>query len=114
MKSQLRFITDEQGQQVGVLLGMAEYRQLTEKAPLDPELLLGLSEGELRALAEMKLSPTEQKRLSRLLARNVEKLLTPAEQNVLDRLLRQVDHLSILKARALYTLQQRSSLLLPA
>jgi hypothetical protein len=73
---------------------------------LDSELLVGLSVGELEALAEGMLAPAAQTRLDELLARNAENGLSASEQNELDRLLERVDQLTILKARARYTLHQ--------
>jgi anti-sigma factor RsiW len=73
----------------------------------DSEILTGLSEGELQALADSKLAPSEQGRLDELLQRNTEQQLTAAEVAELDALLARVDHLTVLKARARYTLQQQ-------
>ena len=114
MNNQARFITDEQGEQIGVLLSISEYRRLTGAAPHDPELLVGMSVEELNALSEMKLTIPDQVRLDGLLTRNHEGQLPPEEIQELDHLLAQVDLLSLLKARAKYTLQQRSFLLIPA
>jgi hypothetical protein len=75
---------------------------------LDAELLIGLSEEELEALADGKLAPAAQLHLDELLKRNAESQLSEGEQSELDRLLSQVDHLTILKARARYTLLQQS------
>jgi hypothetical protein len=73
----------------------------------DSELLLGLSEGELEALAESLLAPAAQSRLDDLLARNAEKALAPNEEAELDRLLERVDQLTVLKTRARYTLHHQ-------
>ncbi len=73
----------------------------------DPELLIGLSDGELEALADGVLSPAVQKRLDELLARNAEGPLSAPEQAELDRLLDRVDHLTTVKTRARYTLHQK-------
>lgn len=114
MNENARFIIDEQGQQVGVLLSISEYRRLMGATSPDPELLVGMSVEELNALSEMKLTIPDQARLDDLLARNHEGQLPPEEIQELDQLLAQVDLLSLLKARAKYTLQQRSFLLIPA
>ena len=71
---------------------------------IDPELLIGLSDGELEALAEGVLSPVAQIRLDELLARNADGRLSVPEQAKLDRLLHRVDHLTTVKTRARYTL----------
>jgi len=109
MIEHLRYVTDEQGERVGVLLDLEEYRRLTSSPTLDGELLVGLSQAELQALAESMLAPTTQSRLGELLARNVETQLSPEASAELDRLLAQVDQLNILKTRARYTLHQRET-----
>jgi hypothetical protein len=72
----------------------------------DSELLVGLSVEELEALADSLLAPTAQARLDELLAGQKEKALSAAEERELDGLLQKVDHLTILKTRARYTLNQ--------
>ncbi len=75
----------------------------------DPELLIGLSDGELEALADGVLSPAVQKRLDELLARNAEGQLSATEQAELEHLLDRVDHLTTVKTRARYRLQQKTA-----
>jgi len=70
------------------------------------EPLVGLSVEELEALADGLLAPAAQARLSDLLARKREQQLAAGEETELDRLLRQVDHLTLLKTRAKCTLNQ--------
>jgi hypothetical protein len=103
---QIRYITDAQGERVGVLLDIAFYHRLIDQAAPDPEFLVGLSQSELEALAESKLAPTAQQRLEELLEHNLEGKLTSEESEELDHLLEQIDQLTILKTRARYTLQQ--------
>jgi hypothetical protein len=74
----------------------------------DSELLVGLSEEELEALADSILGPSAQARLDELLERNAAGGLSAADQSELDRLLSRVDQLTILKTRARYTLGQRA------
>ena len=105
MTGKVQYITDEQGQQVGVLLDLEAYRRLTGQTPSDPELLMGLSESELRALAESKLAPAAQARLDELLTQGKLRSLSAQEEEALDGLVEQVDQLTILKTRARYTLQ---------
>lgn len=107
MSEQLRYITDEQGARVGVVLDLEAYRRLTNQPLSDPEILLSLSQAELKALAESMLAPSAQIRLDELLTRNAQAQLSIEETNELDRLLDQVDQLTILKTRALYTLHQQ-------
>jgi hypothetical protein len=72
------------------------------------EVLVGLSDEELDALADSMLSPSAQGRLDELLQRNAEGRLPAAEQRVLDQLLARVDQLTILKTRARYTLGHKA------
>ena len=71
----------------------------------DPEMLIGLSAGELEALSDSLLAPSAPARLDELLARNVQHQLETAEVSELDRLLERVDQLTVLKTRAKYPLQ---------
>lgn len=73
----------------------------------DPELLIGLSDGELEALADGVLSPAVQKRLDELLGRNADGRLLDPEQAELDRLLDRVDHLTTIKTRPKWTLHRK-------
>ena len=73
----------------------------------DPELLIGLSDGELQALAETKLAISTQARLDQLLVQNVTGSLSTEEEAELDRLLARIDHLNIHQARAKYTLRHQ-------
>jgi hypothetical protein len=111
MANTRRYIIDEQGERIGVLLDLEEYQQLTRLTPSDAELLVGLSEAELQALAYSALAPAEQERLGDLLARNADGQLSEADQATLDHLLHYVDQLSILKTRARYTLAHHASTL---
>jgi hypothetical protein len=102
---QVQYITTEQGKQVGVLLDMAAYHRLLGTAVDDPDLLVALSQEELEALATSKLAPELQAQLDELLQAQQERPLSAEEEAQLDRLLAQVDQLTILKSRARYTLQ---------
>ena len=75
----------------------------------DPEMLIGLSTGELEALSDSLLAPSAQARLDELLARNVQQQLGVSELAELDRLLERVDQLTVLKTRARYTLQHQQA-----
>lgn len=74
----------------------------------DADILVGLSNEELEALADSLLSPSAQARLDELLSRNATNECAPAERLELDQLLARVDQLTILKTRARYTLEQRA------
>lgn len=101
---QIQYITDEQGQKTGVLLDVATYQQLIKQEPMDPNLLVGISQAELEALATSQLAPAAQSRLEKLLAKQKDRALTTSESEELDKLLSQIDQLTILKTRARYTL----------
>jgi hypothetical protein len=75
----------------------------------DPEMLVGLSPGELEALSDSLLAPSAQVSLDELLARNAQHQLEAAEVPELDRLLERVDQLTVLKTRARYTLQHQQA-----
>ncbi len=70
------------------------------------ELLTDLSVDELEALADSLLAPSAQSQLDDLLERNRAQTLTKDELVEMDRLLQQVDQLTLLKTRARYTLSQ--------
>lgn len=116
MPEQLRYITDEKGKQIGVVLNLQQYHELTsqEGSQSDSELLVGMTEEELYALAESMLVPAAQERLDQLLAANSESQLSDEERAELDQLLTQIDSLTILKTRARYTLKKQNSHLLAA
>ena len=107
MSEPLRYIINEQGGRIGVLLDIDEYHRLTNAASEDPDLLVGLSQLELHALAQSALAPADQSRLADLLARQAESELSSDESTQLDVLLEQVDQLNILKTRARYTLTRQ-------
>ena len=111
MSNTLRYITDEQGERIGVVLDLEVYQQLTRLSSPDSEFLIGLSEAELQALAHSALAPVEQARLDDLLAQNADGQLPEAEQVELDRLLHHVDQLTLLKTRARYTLAHHAGTL---
>lgn len=99
----LQYITDQQGEKVGVVLDITTYNRLTSNTY--PDLLQGLSIPELEALAESKLTTDSQQQLSDMLVLNSENILSNNELTKLDQLLLRVDQLNILKTRARYTLK---------
>ncbi|MBD2728480.1 hypothetical protein H6G96_19700 [Nostoc sp. FACHB-892] len=103
MSDSVQYVTNAQGEKVGVLLDLETYQQLTNLS-VDSELLIGLNLDELQALAESYLSPKAQIQLQELLVKNSKNDLSDDETETLDRLLAQVDQLNILKTRARYTL----------
>lgn len=105
MSLTVQYVTNEQGERVGVILDLAAYNRLTNPLAVDPECLIGLSKDELLALADSMLAPVAQTHLNDLLARNAESQLSAEEIEQLDYLLARVDQLMILKTRARYTLK---------
>jgi hypothetical protein len=75
----------------------------------DPDVLCGLSEGELEALADGLLAPSVQLHLDELIARSKEGRLSATDEAELDSLLARVDQLTLLKTRARYTLQRQQA-----
>jgi hypothetical protein len=104
MSQPLQYLTNEQGERVGVLLDWNTYARLANPLGLDEECLMGLSIDELKALASCKLAVVEQIHLDDLVSRNTESLLDTNEIAELDDLLAKADRLTILKTRARYTL----------
>jgi hypothetical protein len=107
MVQDVRYVTDESGKRVSVLLDLATYHRLMATHN-DPELLSSLSNDELVALAESALSLDAQSQLHDLLSRNAEGELLADDLTILDQLLARVDDLNLLKARAHYTLEHLS------
>ncbi|MBD2628378.1 hypothetical protein [Trichormus variabilis] len=105
MSESVQYITNTQGDRVGVLLNLETYQQLTNLSA-DTELLIGLSLDELQALSETSLSVKSQIQLDELLMKNSDHQLFNEESETLDKLLAQVDQLNIIKTRARYTLNQ--------
>ena len=104
MTAQTQYLTDEKGKRVGVVLDISTYQRLMSTTATDPELLSGLNQEELRALAASQLAHTSQTQLHSLLARQKEGALTAGEIAEIDDLLVQVDQLTVLKTRARHTL----------
>ncbi len=103
---QVQYLTNEKGQRTAVLLDVNEYRRLIGEKSIDPELLLDMSQSELEALANSRLAPDAQARLDALLKAQQQHPLSQEETEEMDRLLAQIDQLTILKTRARYTLAQ--------
>ncbi|MGB0561084.1 MAG: hypothetical protein ACPGVO_04685 [Spirulinaceae cyanobacterium] len=106
----VQYITDENGQRLGVMLDITTYEQLTHPLASDSECLLNISAAELHAFANLELALNTQHTLNTLLSKNNQAQLTEAESQTLDQLLEQIDQLTLLKARARYTLQRRQEL----
>jgi hypothetical protein len=56
MSDEIRYITDDTGTQIGVLLDLDAYRQLSNSLLNDRQCLVSLSRDELLALAHCKIS----------------------------------------------------------
>ncbi|PSB21542.1 hypothetical protein C7B65_02855 [Phormidesmis priestleyi ULC007] len=106
MSEAVQYVTNQQGERVGVLLDLETYHRLSNISASDEDLLTGLSLEELQALADSQLASTEQVQLGELLIQNADGQLPPEANTKIDLLLTQVDNLNILKTRARYTLKQ--------
>jgi hypothetical protein len=106
----IRYLVKDDGERVGVVLSWKDYQELCAAQPSDPELLVGLDDAELEILAGSMLALRLQERLNHLLHLSREGSSNAEEQQELDRLLEQVDQMNVLKARAMYTLQQRQEI----
>jgi len=104
---EIQYIVDDTGQRRAVVLTWEDYEALRAAVSPESDLLIGLSESELRVLAEGMLSPKHQERLNELLRLNREGQISRRQQAELDQFLAQVDSMNTLKARATYTLQYR-------
>lgn len=82
-------------------------RRTEDTVRLEP--IIDLSDAELRVLADAVVAPGSQTRLQELLEKNRTSALSIEEEIALDDLLRQVDQVALLKARAQYTLQRAST-----
>lgn len=102
------YIVGENGKRIGVVLDWEVYKKLQASIPADPDLLLSLDNSELQLLAEGMLSSPNQSRLETLLKKNKSTKLTGKEEKELGSLIAYIDSMNLLKAKAQYTLQQRS------
>jgi phage-related minor tail protein len=73
------------------------------------EGLSGLTDNELHALADAMMPAEKQQRLTRLLRKNSSGTITGKETEELDALLVLCQQISLLKAKAILTLQQRGA-----
>lgn len=106
MSKAVQYVTNQQGERIGVLLDLETYHRRANVSASDEDLLTELSLEELQALADSHLASVEQVQLGELLIQNAEGQLPPESATKIDLLLTQVDNLNILKTRARYTLKQ--------
>lgn len=106
MSEAVQYVTNHQGERIGVLLDVETYHRLANASASDKDLLTGLSLEELQALADSQLAAAEQVQIGELLTQNAEGQLQLEATATIDRLLTQADNLNILKARASYTLKR--------
>ncbi|WP_414623267.1 hypothetical protein [Calothrix sp. CCY 0018] len=106
MAESTQYLTNKQGERIGVFLDLETYHKLINQSVVDSELLSNLSLDELQALADIKLSINTQTELNDLLKQSTENQLSTDESATLNDLLTKVDQLNILKTRARYTLNQ--------
>ncbi len=101
-----RFLTNDRGEPVEVILDLDTYKKLVESRVQDPKILRDLSREQLKALAEGHLTTERETMVHDLLEKKKTSALDLAESELLSSLLEQVDQLALLKARAMYTLHQ--------
>ncbi len=104
--SSVQYVTQEDGKRVGVVMSLDHYQRLQTRYVPDPDELSGFTQAELEALAQGMLTSSKQERLQNLLNLNSEAKLNADEERELDQLIERIDLLNILKARAIFTLQQ--------
>jgi len=75
------------------------------------DVLYGLTDEELHALADAIMSADKQRRLTQLLRKNNSGTIKVKETEELDALLVECQQISLLKAKAILTLQQREYLI---
>jgi hypothetical protein len=102
----VEYLVSEDGRRTGVVLRWEDYERLTAQPVADPDLLSGMNEAELKALATGMLASPHQERLDSLLERNRQGRLSVDEARELDELVDYLDQMNALKARALLTLQR--------
>lgn len=77
------------------------------KIDRDSLILKGLSDHELYTLTQMMIPDTQQNRLDQLSHKNQAGKLARDEGREIEELLDEVQQISIIKTKAMYTLQQR-------
>lgn len=103
------------GEQVELAAELLRGLRALPRSKPDPEQspalqpLLGLSQSELRTLADAVVAPGRQATLRALLEANRNSPLAPDQTARLDALLAQADEVALLKARARYTLSLAGS-----
>lgn len=102
----VEYLVSEDGKRTGVVLRWEDYEALRTGAQRDPDLIVGLSAAELKALASGRLAPGSQDRLDDLLEKNRQGRLSVDEARELDELVDYMDQMNVLKARATLTLQR--------
>jgi hypothetical protein len=111
MIDEIQYVTNIQGDRVGVLLTVEAYQRFQQQCQIeDPKLLLNLSLEELQVLADCKLVPEEQAQIDQTLERNALRQLSDSEVARLDTVLKKVEYLNRLRSRAKYTLQELEKL----
>ena len=103
-----QFLTNEQGERVGVVLDMATYEKLLRLETRDANLLRDLTIEQLEVLAKSQLTSDAQEQLYDLIEKKKTSALSREETKQLAGFLEQIDQLAVLKARALYTLKQNN------
>ena len=92
---------------VGEIIKNAVKKAIAEEAEILERPLAGCSDADVLAVANMKMSETENARLSELLDKQREATISPLERNELDALFRVFQFGNLRKAQGIYEAVQR-------
>ena len=98
---------------VGEIIKNAVKKAIAEEAETLERPLAGCSDDEVLAIANMKMSKTENKRMSELLDKQREETITPLERNELDAMFRVFQYGNLRKSQGLYEAVQRGLIKTP-
>lgn len=99
---------------VATIIKNAVRKAVSDEAETRERPLADCSDEEVLALAKMKMSAAENKRMSELLAKQREETITPLERNELDALLRVYQVGNLRKAQGIAEAVQRGLIKTPA
>ncbi len=98
---------------VGEIIKNAVKKAIAEESKTLERPLVGCSDEEVLAIANMKMSETENKRMSELLDKQREETITPLERNELDAMFRVFQYGNLRKSQGIYEAFQRGLIKTP-